>query len=78
MKKKKKPPAKIKARAKAASIPKKRKTKKPAPVLVNLEELGEMLDLSLPPLRKLVRSRGFPVEKRGSQGRNADGRHLHF
>ena len=52
-----KPPAKAKRRSKAK-----------VPVLVNLEELAELLDLSLPPVRKLVREPGFPVRRRGSNG----------
>jgi len=36
--------------------------------LVNLKELGDILELSLPTLRKLVKEPGFPIEKQGSPG----------
>ena len=35
---------------------------------MNLRELGDKLEVSLPTLRKLIKVPGFPVKKRGSNG----------
>lgn len=66
-----KAPASAKRSGAATKTKKKKakvKAKAKAPVLVNLEELCETLEISMPTARKLVKERGFPVETRGSNG----------